>query len=248
MAITVDGAFDAVISYSGGANVYTFDATLGGVAGDIAVVAVSCHNSLPSFGAASGWNFLGAARPDPATGAQVALYWKLKTSGDTSYVFQSGTSPAQDVNAAGQLLFVRGASSSSMVPVSGFNSGDYLDEIDEMEAFISPATLTTVNVADGSALLAFVFSNFNTFNVRQYANMPLVGTYNSTTDMTVLSPTSAGAQSGFAVASGASSVPVVVQVSRFDSAAAGKFEQFQATWVALTIARKKKTGLFGVNH
>lgn len=252
MAITADGAFDAVISYSGGANVYTFDATSGGAVGDIAVVAVSCHASLGAFGAHAGWNFLGIAKPfvelGDAYGAQLALYWKYKASGDTSYVFSSGASPAPDVNALGQLIFLRGASASSLAAIDATNSGDYLDDIDEFESFIPPATLTTASVPDGGALLAFAFSNFNLFNVRQFGNEPLVGTYNSTTDMSVLSPTSAGTNSGFSVASGASAMPLVVQGSRFDSAAAGKFEQFLVTWVAFVVRRAKKGGLFGINH
>lgn len=249
MAITADGAFDASISYSGGANVYTFDSSLGGAVGDIAVVAVSCHASLGAFGAHAGWNFLGTAKPvadlGDAYGAQVALYWKYKASSDASYVFSSGASPSPDVNALGQLIFLRGA---SLTALDATNSGDYLDDIDEFESFIPPATLTTASVPDGGALLAFAFSNFSLFNVRQFGNEPLVGTYNSATDMSVLSPTSTGTNSGFSVASGASAISLVVQGGRFDGAAPGKFEQFLVTWVAFVVRRAKKGGLFGINH
>jgi len=264
MAITVDGAYYPVIGYSGGVNTFTFNAAAGGAVGDIVIVAVSCHGSIAPFAANGGWNFLGHKRPIDVDGivqpigAQVAIYWKVKASGDASYVFNSGAAPAQDVNAKGQMVFVRGAKAS--FPAIGTDNSDYRQrDIDQMDGASSSEMVSSVFPPSGTILLAFSFSNWRLFNTRQYGSeggyvLPIppfttyTATWNSSDGQGIIGLATLGSNSAMWDAEWEPSGGLNIGCVRYQSPFYGRFEQLLSTTVWFVVKRAKTGGLFGVNH
>lgn len=253
--VSYDGAYDPVVTFSGGKNTFTFNATAGGAVGDIVIVAVACHSSAGAFGAVSGWNFLGCSlQGDYNIPAMFALYWRVRQSGDTSYVFQSGTTTALDVNAAGQMIYVRNAKSQfdpvSVMTANG-REGSYNETFAPLESMPKFSTVASITAAAGELILGFCFKNWYLLNTQQFGELPLTYTYNNADAVYVLSMSSIGsALWQLTPYVGGGPYPVMIQSERFSAVAPPFINQDEAaaTWAVLVLKQKKTGGLFGVNH
>lgn len=151
-------AVAAALSFSWGANVFTFPDT-GVAVGDIQVVQVAHHNSIGEFPAQPGWIKLNENQY-PEGGPRVATFLRKRQAGDAEYVFVSAPAAALDVRAAGSLVAV-----SSDNPVTfkyGAFQGSY--SFADWQQFAPPVGIPTANGDPDTLFIWMAFDNTREFN------------------------------------------------------------------------------------